>query len=137
MEWVIEIKYSCNKCHKEVKTKERFISYCGEVLCSECSKGVEPCSVTNRLFWDMEDDLSEIYFYLQKADLNIKSQLVSVEHNREEIYIEFTAGTLSIWRDSIIKEVKRPSNSEDKFEFCYLIKNNSGEVLGYIGKQSI
>lgn len=107
------------------------------MLCSECSKGVEPCSVMNRLFWDMEGDLSEIYFYLQRADLNIKSQLVSVEHSREDIYIEFTAGTILIWRGSIIKEVKRPSNSEDKFEFCYLIKNDLGEVLGYIGKQSI
>lgn len=134
---MIEIKYLCNKCRKEVKAKERFISYCGEVLCSECSKGVEPCSVMNRLFWDMEGDLSQIYFYLQKVDLNIKSQLVSVEHSREVIYIEFTAGTILIWRGSIIKEVKRPSNSEDKFEFCYLIKNDLGEVLGYIGKQSI
>lgn len=91
----------------------------------------------NRLFWNLEDDLSQIYFYLHKTDLNIKSQLVSVEHSREEIYFEFTAVTLSIWKDSIINEVKRPSNIKDKFEFCYLIKNNSGEVLGYIVKQSI
>lgn len=88
----------------------------------------------NRLFFDIGDDLSVIYYYFQKTDLIIKSELVSVEHSTEEIYIKFTGGGLSIWRDSTVLKVKKPSNTVGKFEFCYLIKNCDGEILGYIGK---
>jgi hypothetical protein len=96
----------------------------------------ESMSDMNDLFFDLGDgsSFSGIYYYLQKADLNIKSELISVEHSREEIYIKFTAGNLSIWKTSIVKKVKKPRNIKDKFEFCYLIKNYNGEFLGCIGK---
>jgi hypothetical protein len=126
--------YSCYKCRKEVKEEERFIAYYGEVLCSECSRGVEPCTGMSMLLFDIPEDLSGVYFYFQKTGLVIKAELVSVEHSREEIYIEFTGGNLSISSESKIIKVKRPSNNVDKFEFCYLIKNYSDEILGYIGK---
>jgi hypothetical protein len=126
--------YSCYKCRKEVKEEERFIANYGEVLCSKCSRGVEPCTAMSMLLFDIPEDLSGVYFYFQKTGLEIKAELISVEHSREEIYIGFTGGSLSMPSESKIVKVKRPSNNVDKFEFCYLIKNNSDEVLGYIGK---
>ncbi|MDP4144109.1 MAG: hypothetical protein Q8936_06430 [Bacillota bacterium] len=117
--------------------EERFIAYYGEVLCPECSQGVEPCTNIFSFLFDMPSDLNGVYFYLQKVDLSIKSEVTSIEHNREEIYIKFNAGSLSICENSMIKKVKKPSKVKGKFEFCYMIKNRDAETLGFIGKEQI
>lgn len=132
-----KILYLCHKCKKEVSREERFIAFYGEVLCPECAKGVEQCTDMFELLFDIPSDLIGVYYYFNKSDLRIKSELVSVEHNLEEIYIQFTSGSLSIWKYSKIKKVKKPDNNKDRFEFCYLIKNCDGEILGYIGKEAI
>lgn len=130
------IQYSCNNCKKEVSREDRFIAFYGEVLCPECAKGVEQCTDMFELLYDIPVDPTGVYYYYQKTDLRIKSELTSVEHSRNDIYIQFTSGSISIWKDSKIKKVKKPSNNKNKFEFCYLIKNRDGEILGYIGKES-
>lgn len=87
--------------------------------------------------FDIPSDLKGVYFYLEKVDLRIKSEITSVEHNREEIYIKFSSGSLSIWADSVIKKVKKPNKVKGEFEFCYMISNRDGETLGFIGKEQI
>lgn len=84
------------------------------------------------LLFDLPKDLSKVYYYLHITNLKIKSEIYSVEHNRDEIYIQFSCGNLSISSDSAIIKVNKPKESEEQFEFCYLIKNRDGEVLGYI-----
>ncbi|KGK81154.1 hypothetical protein [Clostridium sp. HMP27] len=128
--------YFCYKCNKEVIEEEKFIAFYGEVLCNECSKGVEPCSNMFRLLFDISEDLLGVHYYFQKTDLRIKSQLTSVEHSRESIYIQFTTGNIVISDTSTIKKVKKPSNNIGIFEFCYMIKNSDNEIIGYIGKES-
>lgn len=125
----------CYKCKKKTDEVDKFISFYGEILCNECSRGVEPCSRMFRMLLDIPEDLSEVYYYFHKTDLTIKSQVISVEHSREDIYIQFTAGSIVISDTSIIKKVKKPSNDTNLFEFCYMIKNPNNEVIGYIGKQ--
>ncbi|WP_310939913.1 hypothetical protein [Clostridium sp. SHJSY1] len=126
----------CYKCKQEVTEEEKFIAFYGEILCSECSKGVEPCTSMFRLLLDIPNDLSEVYYYFHKTDLTIKAQLTSVEHSREDIYIQFTTGSIVISDMSKIRKVKKPIHNTGTFEFCYMIKNSDNEVIGYIGKQN-
>lgn len=125
----------CYKCKKEVDEVDKFIAFYGEILCNECSKGVEPCTSMFRLLFDIPQDLLGVYYYFSKTDLAIKAQLTSVEHSRESIYIQFTTGSIVISDTSTIKKVKKPRNNTGAFEFCYMIKNSEDEVIGYIVKQ--
>lgn len=128
------MEYTCFKCKTKVKAEERFLAYYGEVLCPECSKGVEPCSDEFELLFDIPNDFREVYYYFNKTDLMIKAQLESIEHSREEVFIRFAGGSLSIWKESKVLKVKKPRGCKGKFEFCYSIGSCDGDSLGYIGK---
>lgn len=125
------IGYSCYKCGVSVP-KEHFTADNGIILCSNCSKGVKPCS--DRAKFHITD-LTEGFYYFYKHDLFIKSRIIKTTHNiGGGLEIKFDNGEIIIWENSLVKPVRRPPNIINQFYWCYSIKNTYGDIIGYIGK---
>jgi hypothetical protein len=124
--------YSCYECNTKVG-QQHFTAHDGRILCDKCSIGVKPCTDRQKLLCEA---IEEGYYYFYKFDLFIKlsiSKTIS-EDGAIKIKLDNNAGELIIWIDTIVKKVSRPGFLVSKFEWCYLIKNSEGELLGYIGK---
>ena len=83
----------------------------------------------------LKNDLEEAHFYLYKADLYIKLEVTDVTVGETGITIELGHDYnchLVIWEDSIVSEVEHPNDIIAKFNWCYEIKNNKKELLGYL-----
>lgn len=86
----------------------------------------------------LKHDLEEAYFYMHIPNLIIKLPIVEVVASDDGINLELGtdgSSTLIIWKEaSEVIKVRRPSNIVGTFEYCYLIKNEYKEPIGYIGK---
>ncbi|MBC5630633.1 hypothetical protein H8S20_17380 [Clostridium sp. NSJ-6] len=86
----------------------------------------------------LKHDLEDAYFYMHIPNLIIKLPISEVVVSEDGINLELgTDGnsTLTIWKEaSEVIKVRRPSNIVGIFEYCYLIKNEYKEPIGYIGK---
>lgn len=86
----------------------------------------------------LKHDLEEAFYYMHMPNLIIKLPIVDVSISDDGITLEIgTDGksTLTIWKEaSEIIKVRRPSNIIGEFKYCYLIKNEYKEPIGYIGK---
>lgn len=83
----------------------------------------------------LKNDLEEAHFYLYKSDLYIKLQVTDVAAGDTGITVELGDDCnchLVIWEDSIISEVEHPKGVTSAFSWCYEIKNNKKELLGYL-----
>lgn len=83
----------------------------------------------------LKNDLEEAYFYLYKADLYIKLKVTDVTPGDSGIAVELGEDCnchLVIWEDSIVNEVDHPKGVTSSFSWCYEIKNNKKELLGYL-----
>lgn len=83
-------------------------------------------------------DLEEAYYYMYQPNLIIKLPIVDVSISESGVTLELgTDGdsSITIWKDaSEVVDVRRPDMIIAKFEWCYLIKNEYKEPIGYIGK---
>jgi hypothetical protein len=124
--------YSCYSCHKEV-SKNHFTASDGKILCEKCSEDVEPCTDRQKF---LSEDIAEGYFYHYNFDLFIKLKIDKIIYEGKKIEVRFnnSSGFLEIWENTKIKKVSRPGNIIQKFQWCYSIKDSSGTILGYIGK---
>jgi hypothetical protein len=105
-------------------------------LCKKCSVGVKPCTDRQKLLCEK---MEEGFYYFYKFDLFIKLKIEKVVYLGEETKILFKGknGHLNIWLDSQIKKISRPGNIIQKFDWCYILKDSEGEILGYIGRPQI
>lgn len=81
----------------------------------------------------VNENLIEGTYYFIKGELFIKSKIIDIEENGTTLNIKFTCGELEVQEENLIK-VRRPCNLIQKFIWCYILRNSSNEVIGYIGK---
>lgn len=81
------------------------------------------------------EQLKQGTFYYYKIGLFIKSPVKNVFiFDENSLSIAFSYGSLDIFLDTI-ESIKKPSRILNDFDWCYVIKNYYGEVIGYIGKE--
>lgn len=81
----------------------------------------------------LKNNLEEAYFYLYKSDLYIKLQVTDITAGDTGVTLELGEDcNLVIWDDSIVNEVEHPNGVSSNFSWCYEIKNNNKELLGYL-----
>lgn len=86
----------------------------------------------------LKHDLEEAYYYLNLPNIFIKLPITDVMCSDDGLTLTLgndTYSTLNIWKDaSEVKKVRRPSNIIGEFAWCYLIRNEYKEDIGYIAK---
>lgn len=84
----------------------------------------------------LKHDLEDAYYYLYQPNLCIKLPITGIVESEDGIVLELgsdNCSNITIWREaSDIKKVRRPNNILGKFDWCYLIKNEYKEPIGYI-----
>ena len=86
----------------------------------------------------LKHDLEDAYYYLYLPNLIIKLPIVDIAES--DCGITLTLGnddfsSITIWKEaSEVIEVRRPDMLIAKFDWCYLIRNEYKEPIGYIGK---
>lgn len=84
---------------------------------------------------ELKDQLSKGTFYYYKFGMHIKSKVTLVLLNKDEetLYIHFNGGWIEADIESI-KEIRRPGNIIATFKWCYILKNEYDDCIGYIGE---
>ena len=81
------------------------------------------------------EKLKEGTFYYFMFGMHISSKITEVKvwkSDSKTIEIKFEGGEL--YSDKF-ESVNKPSNVIAKFEWCYKLKNEYGDCIGYIGKK--
>lgn len=82
----------------------------------------------------VKEQLSKGTFYYHKFGLLVKGKVnLVLEMSKDTLNVNFTGGTVDIYMDKI-KSVRRPENIIAKFKWCYQLRNEYNEVIGYIGE---
>lgn len=85
-------------------------------------------------------DLLEGIYYFQKEDVFLKSNIKGFEiiknstGEEDLLDIELDNGHIGICECSKVTKINIPPNISLKFDWCFSIRNTSGELIGYIGK---
>jgi hypothetical protein len=83
----------------------------------------------------LEYDLEEAHFYLYKADLYLKLPVTDINKGETGITLELGEDSnchMVIWNDTKVIEAIHPAHMISKFRWCYEIRNNNNELLGYL-----
>lgn len=81
----------------------------------------------------LKRQLQEGTFYYHKFGLLVKGKVnLVLELSENSLNVNFVGGCVDVYADKI-KSVKRPSNIIKKYKWCYLLKNEYDEIIGYIG----
>lgn len=81
----------------------------------------------------LSEQLKEGTFYICKEGLDLNNKVVETKViDNELIEIKLENGRLDIVKNCITK-IRRPKNIRKNFAWCYLVRNEEGEKLGYIG----
>ncbi|OOM16750.1 hypothetical protein [Clostridium saccharobutylicum] len=80
-----------------------------------------------------KEQIRQSTFYYHKPSLFIKSQVTNVVDNGDFLEVAFEGGNVDIFIEDI-KQVRRPGNLVASFAYCYMLKNEDDEIIGYIGK---
>lgn len=82
---------------------------------------------------ELKEQLQQGTFYRYEPGFFIKSEVKRVvEMEGIFLQISFECGNVDVFTDKI-KPVRRPGNIIAKFEWCYMLKNEDGACIGYIG----
>lgn len=84
-------------------------------------------------------DLEETFYYLNIPNLIIVLPIIDIAASEDGVILtldEDNTSSITIWKEaSEVKRVRRPSNIVGGFKWCYLIKNEYKENIGYIGRK--
>lgn len=81
-------------------------------------------------------NLEDGFFYFQLHNVFIRAKIKRVVGRKtltKYLIIEFENGNIDIHSKTRVTEIKRPKNILTEFEWCYEIRNEDDEFLGYIG----
>lgn len=82
---------------------------------------------------NLKKQLLQGTFYYHKFGLLVKGNVnLVLEMSKDILNVNFTGGTVGVYIDKITP-VKRPGNIIAAFEWCYILKNEYDDVIGYIG----
>ncbi|MBY6915504.1 hypothetical protein [Clostridium botulinum] len=83
---------------------------------------------------ELKEQLKEGTFYYHKFGLLVKGKVnMILELSKDSLNVNFEGGTVDIYSDKV-KKIRRPGNIIERFEWCYILKNQYNECIGYIGK---
>ena len=86
----------------------------------------------------LKHDLEEAHYYLYTPNLIIMLPITDIAISEDGVTLtlgEDNTSSITIWKEaSEVKRVRRPTGVIGKFDWCYLIKNEYKENIGYIGK---
>lgn len=86
----------------------------------------------------LKSDLAEAHYYLNIPNLIIVLPITDIAASEDGLTLtlgEDNTSSITIWKESSeVKKVRRPTGIIGEFEWCYLIKNEYKEDIGYIGK---
>ena len=81
----------------------------------------------------LKEQLQQGTFYYHKLGLLVKGKVnIVLQVSNDTLNVNFVGGCVEVYK---IKSVKRPANIIAEFEWCYLLKNEYDDVIGYIGKR--
>ncbi|MFQ7000595.1 MAG: hypothetical protein ACLRRH_04530 [Clostridium sp.] len=75
-------------------------------------------------------------FYFYKFGLLVKLPVAEVIDKEDFIELNFAnnGGYVDVFME-YMQKVRRPGNIIAKFDWCYSLKNDYGDLIGYIGKE--
>lgn len=83
---------------------------------------------------ELIEQLKQGTFYYYKFGLLIKSKIDKVNIVEDDfVCISFECGHVYVFLKNV-KAVKRPGNIVANFKWCYTLKNDDNECIGYIGQ---
>ena len=86
----------------------------------------------------LQRDLEEANYYLNIPNLIIVLPITDISASEDGITLTLgkdNTSSITIWKTaSEVKKVRRPIGIIGEFEWCYLIRNEYGEDIGYIGR---
>lgn len=86
----------------------------------------------------LQHDLEEAHYYLNIPNLTIVLPIIEIATSEDGVTLtlgEDNKSSITIWKEaSEVKRVRRPTGIIGEFEWCYLIKNEYKESIGYIGR---
>ena len=86
----------------------------------------------------LKRDLEDAHYYLNIPNLIIVLPITDIAASEDGLTLtlgEDNTSSITIWKEaSEVKKVRRPTGIIGEFEWCYLIKNEYKEDIGYIGK---
>ena len=86
----------------------------------------------------LKHDLEESHYYFNIPNLIIMLPITDIAVSEDGLTLtlgEDNTSSITIRKDaSEVKKVRRPTGIIGEFEWCYLIKNEYKENIGYIGK---
>ncbi|SCJ91774.1 Uncharacterised protein [uncultured Clostridium sp.] len=86
----------------------------------------------------LQHDLEEAHYYLNIPNLIIVLPIIEIATSEDGVTLtlgEDNKSSITIWKEaSEVKRVRRPTGIIGEFEWCYLIKNEYKESIGYIGR---
>jgi hypothetical protein len=82
----------------------------------------------------LKDKLLKGTFFYYKNSLYVKGDIYNVvSYDDVELEIFFKGGIVGVYKDKL-KTIRRPGNIIEKFDWCYILKDEYDECIGYIGK---
>lgn len=86
----------------------------------------------------LKHDLEEANYYLNMPNLIIILPITDIAISNDGVTLtlgEDNSSSITIWKEaSEVKKVRKPTGVIGEFEWCYLIKNEYKENIGYIGR---
>ena len=81
----------------------------------------------------LKEQLQQGTFYYSNSNILVKGKVYNViSYDDGQLEIFFTGGKVDLYKDKLTK-VRRPHNIIGAFKWCYLLKNEDNENIGYIG----
>lgn len=73
-------------------------------------------------------------FYYFKNELLFNGKVEAIlPLDDNSVSVEFAGGCVDVYFERV-ERVKRPADITANFKWCYILKNDSGECIGYIGE---
>lgn len=83
----------------------------------------------------LKQQLQQGTFYYHKSNLVVTGKVYNiVSYDDGELEIFFTGGIVSAYKDKLDK-VRHPPNAISVFKWCYILKDEYNECVGYIGEK--